>query len=103
MRVSLGVVLPTAVVLAAVTGFLLSRVLKAHRAAPMTGTEGLVGELGTALSDLDPMGKVRVHGEYWNARTSGAAVAAGTRVRVLRVGEKVIDVEPAGPAGERGA
>jgi membrane-bound serine protease (ClpP class) len=100
MRVSLGVVLPTAVVLAAVTGFLLSRVVKAHRSRPMTGTEGLVGELGTALGDLDPVGKVRVHGEYWDARSTGGAIPDGARVRVLAVGVKQIDVEPAGGAGE---
>ena len=99
MRVSLGIVLPTAVVLAAVTGFLLSRVVKAHRSRPLTGTEGLVGELGTALGDLDPEGKVRVH---WDARTTGGAIPGGARVRVRAVGEKQIDVEPAGGAGKGG-
>lgn len=103
MRVSLGVILPTALVLAAVTGFLLNRVLNAHRSRPMTGVEGLVGEIGTVLSDLDPAGKVLVHGEYWDARAAGQAIPAGAQVRVLSVGHKQIEVEPAEPAGERGA
>lgn len=103
MRVSLGVVLPTAVILAGVTGFLLNRVLRAHRSRPMTGVEGLVGEIGTVLSDLDPVGKVLVHGEYWDARAAGQDIPAGAQVRVLSVGHNQIDVEPAGPAGERGA
>jgi len=100
MRVSLGVVLPTAVVLAGVTAFLLNRVVRAHRAQPMTGEEGLVGEVGTALSDIDPTGKVLVHGEYWDARTTSGAIASGSRVRAVAVGSKQIDVEPVTSAGE---
>jgi len=94
MRVSLGVVLPTAALMAVVTGFLLSRVVKLHRQQPLTGVEGLVGEFGEALNELTPDGKVRVHGEYWDARTVGAPVAAGAQVRVVAVVGRRIDVEP---------
>ena len=100
MRVSLGVILPTAIVLAAVTSFLLSRVLKTHRMRPMTGVEGMVGKIGTVVVDIDPVGKVLVNGEYWDARASGAVIPAGSSVRVVAVGDKRIDVEPAGEAGE---
>jgi len=101
MRVSLGVILPTAIVLAGVTAFLLNRVVRAHRLRPMTGEEGLVGEVGTALSDIDPTGKVLVHGEYWDARSVTTAIASGARVRVVAVvGSKLIDVEPVPAAGE---
>ena len=100
MRVSLGVILPTAIVLAAVTSFLLSRVLKTHKMQPMTGVEGMVGKIGTVLADIDPIGKVLVNGEYWDARASGAVIPAGNSVRVVAVGDKQIDVEPAAEAGE---
>ncbi len=73
MRVSLAVVLPTALVIAGVTAFLLTRVLRAHRLRPITGAEGLIGEVGTALADIDPTGKVFVHGEYWDARSASGA------------------------------
>ncbi len=79
MRVSLGVALPTAVLIAATTVFLLTRVIKAHRRQVMTGSEGLVGEIGNALSDLDPDGKVLVHGEYWDARSTGDRIVKGSR------------------------
>lgn len=100
MAVSLGVILPTAVVIAGVTAFLLNRVVRAHRLRPMTGEEGLIGEVGTALSDIDPTGKVLVHGEYWDARSVTTAIASGARVRVVAVGSKLIDVEPVTTAGE---
>jgi membrane-bound serine protease (ClpP class) len=96
MRVSLGVVLPTAVVVAILTGFLLTRVLRAHRARPLTGREGLVGNVGRAISELTPNGKVAVHGEYWDGRSVGEAIAAGSKVRVVRVHDRVIDVVAVG-------
>ena len=96
MRVSMGVVLPTAVVVAAVTGFLLSRVLRVHRERPMTGREGLVGEEGRAINELAPDGKVAVHGEYWDGRSMSGTIAAGNKVRVVAVHDRRIDVVAVG-------
>ena len=98
MRVSLGVVLPTAVVVAAATVFLLGRVIRAHRHQVMTGRAGLVGEVGKALSDIETSGKVLVHGEYWDARSTGGRIEKGSEVRVEAVGERRLDVSNAGPA-----
>jgi membrane-bound serine protease (ClpP class) len=98
MRVSLGVILPTAVVIAGATVFLLGRVIQAHRAQVMTGTDGLVGEIGRALSDIAPNGKVLVHGEYWDARSTSGRIERGSAVRVEAVGDKRIDVSAAEPA-----
>jgi len=97
MRVSLGVVLPTTVVVAGLTVFLLGRVIRAHRRQVMTGKAGLVGEIGKALSDIDPNGKVMVHGEYWDARSTAGRIAKGSEVRVETVGERRIDVSTTGP------
>jgi len=102
MRVSLGVVLPTAVVVAGATVFLLSRVIQVHRRQVMTGMAGLVGEVGKALSDLDPSGKVLVHGEYWDARSTGGFIDKGSEVRVVLVGDRRIDVTVAQPAENAG-
>lgn len=96
MRVSLGVVVPTALLVALVTGFLLSRVLKAHKRPPTTGREGMVGEIGRVVRDLDPRGTVAVHGEWWDARTSGLPVAKNEEVRVLAVAGSYLEVEKVG-------
>jgi len=92
MRVSMGVVLPTAIVVAFLTAFLLTRVLKAHKQQPMTGKEGLVGEVGRVIGELAPDGKVVVHGEYWDARSVGGTVAVGSKVRVVAVHDRALDV-----------
>jgi len=102
MRVSLGVVLPTAVVVAGATVFLLNRVIQVHRRQVMTGIAGLVGEVGKALSDLDPSGKVLVHGEYWDARSTGGRIDRGSEVRVVLVGDRRIDVTVVQPAEDTG-
>jgi membrane-bound serine protease (ClpP class) len=105
MRVSLGVVLPTTVVVAGMTVFLLGRVIRAHRRQVMTGKAGLVGEIGKALSPIDPDGKVMVHGEYWDARSTGGPIEKGSEVRVEAVGERRLDVVNAGssPAPSEGS
>jgi membrane-bound serine protease (ClpP class) len=102
MRVSMGVVLPTAVVVAAVTGFLLTRVLRAHRERPMTGYEGMIGEVGRAIGELAPDGKVAVHGEYWDGLSVGGTIAAGSSVRVVAVHDRTVDVVAEGD-GEEGS
>jgi membrane-bound serine protease (ClpP class) len=103
LRVSMGVVLPTAVVVAFLTGFLLTRVLKAHRQRPMTGYEGMVGDVGRAIGELAPNGKVAVHGEYWDATATGGTIPAGSAVRVVAVHERRLDVVAEGGGGEGGA
>jgi membrane-bound serine protease (ClpP class) len=71
---------------------LTSLVVRAWRRHPSTGSEGLIGEEGSALTDLEPGGRVFVHGEYWNAR-SAAPIRKGARIRVTRVRDLVVDVE----------
>jgi membrane-bound serine protease (ClpP class) len=95
LRVGLAVVLPTALAVAFVVIFLLTRVLRSRREKPITGAEGLAGEIGEAVAAFGPDGKVFVHGEYWDA-FSLAPIPMGERVRVVRVVGKKLEVEPVG-------
>jgi len=103
LRVSMGVVLPTAVVVAFFTVFLLTRVLRAYRQLPMTGYEGMIGEVGRAIGDLAPEGKVAVHGEYWDGRSVGGTIAAGSSVRVVAIDDRRVDVVAEGDGKEGSA
>ncbi len=48
--------------------------------------ENLIGAIGTATTDLDPMGSVRVGGEQWSAVSdSGTSVSSGERVMIIEV------------------
>jgi membrane-bound serine protease (ClpP class) len=68
---------------------------RAFRRKPTTGKEGLVGEEGVALTDLDPEGSVEVHGEIWNAQAE-IRVEKGQRVIVEQVDKQhlIIKVRP---------
>ena len=84
----IAVAVSAAVIMGSLT-LLISRVL---RRQPATGASGLLSEVGTALTDLDPEGSVFVHGEYWTARAR-APVRKGARVRVAAVNGMLLEVE----------
>ena len=89
LSTALGVTAP----LAAVTIILLRLAIAAHRRKAVTGREGMIDLVGVAETDLEPSGKVFVHGELWDARAP-AAVAKGARVRVRAVEGLTLVVEP---------
>ena len=84
VRVSLSVILTVVVVTVLFFGFVLGAAYRAQRRKPTTGVQGLLGERGTALTDLGPTGQVFIHGEYWNA-TANEPIARGAAVVVDRV------------------
>lgn len=57
-------------------------VVRAQRSKPTLGMEGLLGEIGEVRGKLSPMGKVFVHGEYWNAEGDGE-IDIGEKVEVV--------------------
>jgi membrane-bound serine protease (ClpP class) len=57
-------------------------VIKAHKNKVVTGEEGMIGEKGLAVSDIQPQGKVNVHGELWNAR-SEMIIEKGSLIEVI--------------------
>jgi membrane-bound serine protease (ClpP class) len=73
-------------------GMLLGFVVRARRRV-VTGREELVGAEGVALEDFTRAGRIRVHGEIWNAR-SPAPVRRGQPVRIRRLDGLTLDVEP---------
>ena len=92
LQISLRVILPTVGTLAAIVLFVLSRAIRAQGQRVTTGPQGLVGDVGTASTDLNPDGKVFVHGEVWNA-TSPAPIRQGERIRVVSVNGMHVTVE----------
>lgn len=64
--------------------FLFFAVVRTYRGKVTTGVEGMVSERGEARTDLDPKGKVFVHGELWEA-VSDDPIPAGQTVEVVAV------------------
>jgi len=67
--------------------------IRAQRKKPSTGEEGIVGEFGKAISDLNPNGLVRVHGEIWDAETSDDKIETGSRIVVEQVNKLKLKVK----------
>ena len=94
MRVSLVTALAVSLPIGAIAVFLMTLVLRAHRNRVVTGTEAMIGEIGVAMTTLQPDGKIFIRGELWNA-TAASEIAKGARVRVQDVQGLRVLVVPA--------
>ena len=96
ITVSLAVIIPVVLGLAAIFLFLGRLALKAQARPPTTGAEGMVGEEGRVRTPIAPdaAGHVDVHCEIWRA-FSREPLPAGARVRVVEVNGLTLVVEPA--------
>jgi membrane-bound serine protease (ClpP class) len=84
IRVSLDVIFFVVAATVVVVVSLVLMVVRVHRSQVRTGVEGLIHEVGSAQSALEPRGKVFVHGELWDA-VADESVVAGDRVEVVEV------------------
>jgi membrane-bound serine protease (ClpP class) len=92
MRVNIWTALGVSIPLGAITVFLMSIALRARRNKVVTGSQGLIGALGEARTDIDPEGKVFVLGELWNAHAA-TRVAIGDRIVVRKVEGLELEVD----------
>lgn len=82
---------------AGILSFLLAWVVfKALRRRPTTGTEGLIGERGKALSAIYGQGEVFVHGEIWKAM-SEEEIQEGDAIEVMRADGLALKVRKVNP------
>lgn len=76
----------TLVIAALLTGAFFAALLaigvKALRKPYVAGREGIVGGVGEARTDLDPIGKVFVEGALWTATSTSGKIARGEKVEV---------------------
>ena len=84
LQPSLKFIIPVAVGLSLIFIFLITLAIRAHVNRVQTGKEGLIGEVGVAKTDLDPEGRVFVHGELWWAE-SEEIIPLGSKVKVTAV------------------
>jgi membrane-bound serine protease (ClpP class) len=62
---------------------------------PTIGREWMIGEMGSARTDVDPDGVVEVRHAPWRARTNRATpIRAGDPMRVVAIDGLVLEVEP---------
>jgi membrane-bound serine protease (ClpP class) len=85
MAISVELIILVVVLTAAFFLLAISLGIKAQKRKPTTGQEGIVGESGTALTTLNPHGKIKVHGEIWIAESEEGIIKKGESVLVTAI------------------
>ncbi|MGV3502708.1 MAG: NfeD family protein [Adhaeribacter sp.] len=93
VRISWSVIFSSVAVTALFFLFVIGLGLRAQRLKPVTGMEGLLGDIGESLDTLNPAGTVWVHGEIWQAESVRGAVGKGEKVRVVGITNLKLQVE----------
>ena len=93
LQVSLSFLLPTVLTVAAMVAFAIWLAVTNSRQRPVTGVEGMIGEIGIATTDLTPHGQVTVHGELWEA-VSREPIKRGEEAEVTSVQGLTLTVAP---------
>lgn len=68
--------------------------LRVRLRRPITGQEGIIGQIAEARTDIAPEGTVFTNGTLWRARTMETGIAAGSKVEVKATEGLVLLVEP---------
>ena len=68
--------------------------LRVRLRRPITGQEGIIGQIAEARTDIAPEGTVFTNGALWRARTMETGIAAGSKVEVKATEGLVLLVEP---------
>ncbi len=92
-QISWTVIVPVVAIAAGFTLLVVGMGVKALRTRSVTGSEGMVGLLGIAKTDLNRTGKIFVHGEIWDA-VSEQPIRAGHQIEVTRVHGLQLHVKP---------
>ena len=101
LRVSLSLIVPVVVGLSAILLFLVRLAFISQRRRSVTGTSGMVGAAGVALTPIAAggTGRVSAHGEIWSARSADAisegeaVVVSGLQGLVLTVRRRPVQEE----------
>ncbi|MBU0651588.1 MAG: nodulation protein NfeD [Proteobacteria bacterium] len=93
LRVSWGVLIPAVSITSLFFIAVIAIAVKAQLRPRQGGQEGMRGEQGLAITDINAEGKVLIHGEHWNA-ISDFPITRGAKIRVIHVENLKVKVEP---------
>ena len=85
IKIPLPVIILTGLLLAGANFAVYKAVMPTFHKKPLTGAEGLIGATGNVVTELTPVGTIRIEGELWKARSAGKNIAADEEVEVLKL------------------
>jgi len=92
MRVSLKLMMPTIILVGGFFVIVAGVAFRALRTKPVSGVDGMVGEIGVARELIEPEGLVFVHGETWRA-FSEERIEPGETVEVTGIKGLLLNVK----------
>jgi membrane-bound serine protease (ClpP class) len=101
LKISYKIIIPAVITTAAFFILAVGAGLRAQRKKPVTGQEGLIGERGVAVTEIDKTGQAFIHGELWTVR-SGEKIGKGEDVEVIAVKGLTPEVRRVGAGDESG-
>ena len=84
LQISRAVIAATVAVSAGFIIFATWMIIRTQRRSPVSGQEGMVGEIGEALEPIHTTGRVFVHGENWQA-CSDQPINTGSGIEIIQV------------------
>jgi membrane-bound serine protease (ClpP class) len=94
IKLSMSVVIPCVVVTACFFLFIIGMGLKAQRQKTVTGSNAMIGKTGVSIETLNPLGRVMLQGEIWNAASVSGEIDKGEKIRVVAIEHLQLQVEP---------
>lgn len=82
------------VAMAVLFSFIVYKAAKSRSFKVRTGKEPLIGAEGVVVKDLAPEGRVRVLGEFWQARAQEGRISRGHNIRVVKLEGLFLIVKP---------
>ena len=94
LQIPLSTIIVVVGTTAALFTFIIGAAVRGFRNRPVTGAEGMVGEIATVFDRLAPTGTVQLRGSLWSAR-SASDIEVGEAVRIVGVDGLKLTVEKA--------
>ena len=98
VKLSMAVIITTVFVVSLLFIILIYLVVKAHARKIVTGSQGLVGEIGEVTDEITPEkpGLIKLHGELWKAEClsgQNVIIEPRSRVKVVSVSNLTLTVQ----------
>ena len=87
ISISLTYIITMVVATSSLFIFVVFYAIRAQFKKPATGLEGMIGTTGVARSNLNPRGKIQIHGEIWNGvvQLKEEVIKKGEEVEVVKI------------------
>lgn len=83
LRIAWSLIVSVGIVLSGFLIIVVRATYKAHRTQPVSGMDGIIGEIGISSGKLSPDGQIKVYGETWSAQSvDGSTINRNKKVKI---------------------